>query len=71
MNHKLSNSDCDLDRNVSQIDLQIKNIEDKLFNAIDTISKEQNDLKSQCKNNGNDTAYMCFLRDENEKFKGI
>ena len=49
--HKLSNSDCDLDRNVSQIDLQIKNIEEKLFNAIDTISKELNDLKSQCKNN--------------------
>ena len=67
--HKLSNSDCDLDRNVSQIDLQIKNIEDKLFNAIDTISKELNDLKSQCKNNCTDTAYMCFLRDENEKLK--
>ena len=67
--HKLSNSDCDLDCNVSQIDLQIKNIEDKLFNAIDTISKELNDLKSQCKNNCTDTAYMCFLWDENEKLK--
>ena len=67
--HKLSNSDCDLDRNVSQIDLQIKNIEVKLFNAIDTISKELNDLKSQCKNNCTDTAHMCFLRDENEKLK--
>ena len=67
--HKLCNSDCDLDRNVSQIDLQIKNIEVKLFNAIDTISKELNDLKSQCKINCTDTDHMCFLRDENEKLK--